>query len=565
MTSPYHYTPYIWPMLTAMGLAAAVGIYSWRHRSVPGATGLAFMMFFWSLKLVATTLGLTAGELPTKVFWFQIERFCLLPATAAGLAFALEYAGLDTWLNGRTLTLLAIPALVLIPLTFTNDAHHLIWTHMRFDGRIRFNPGAFVYPLWGYGLLLGGATLCIFIWLFIRSPLHRWPVGLILFNLFASRTLFYLTEAGLNPVKSLDLVDLGAILICPVYFVALFHFRMFEVVPVARNRVIEQMRDGMLVLDAKTRIADLNGPAQELLGVSGSKAIGREITQVLVEYPNLLQLLLGPAATEDEVWLGEGRCYRVHISPLTNQRGFHLGKLILLYDISEEKRTQKQIQDHQRRLASLEEREWLARELHDGVGQALAAAHLQVKSASELLARGQVAVTKTSLNQLVEVIREGKAHVGDYLLGVKTWSSKDQFFTGLRRYVTSYGQNAGVRTELVIPPEIERNSLGEAIETQLQRIIQEALTNIRKHASARSARVVFSLDSGEVEIMIEDDGQGFDVAALDPHRGFGLRSMKGRAEAVGAHFEVKSWPGGGTKVVILVPLRRGGHEDVVSG
>ena len=556
MTSSYEYTPYIWPMVTAMGLTAVVGIYSWRHRSVPGATGLAFMMFIWSLKLMATTLGLTAGELPTKLFWFQIERFCLLPATAAGLVFALEYAGLDAWLNRRTLTLLAIPALLLIPLTFTNNAHHLIWTRMWFDGRIRFNPGVLVYPLWGYGLLLGAATIAIFIWLCIRSPLHRWPVGLILLNMFTSRILFYLTEAGLNPVKSLDLADMAVILICPVYFVALFHFRMLQVVPVARNRVIDQMRDGMLVLDAQARIADLNGAAQELLGVARSKVVGREITQVLGAYPNLVELVLGPASIEDEVWLSDARCYRVHISPLSNRRGFELGKLILLYDISEEKRTQKQLRDHQRKLASLEEREWLARELHDGVGQALAAAHLQVKTVSELLARGQVAGTKTSLDQLIEVIREGKAHVGDYLVGVKTWSSSDQFFMGLRQYVANYGQKVGVRAELVIPPEIERNPLGEAIETQLHRIIQEALTNIRKHANARSARVIFARDGGEVKITVEDDGQGFDAAARGDNHGFGLRSMKGRAESVGARFEVKSTPGNGTQVIIRVPWEK---------
>ena len=163
-------------------------------------------------------------------------------------------------------------------------------------------------------------------------------------------------------------------------------------------------------------------------------------------------------------------------------------------------------------LASLEEREWLARELHDGVGQVLAAAHLQVKTASEFLARGQVAGAKTCLNQLAEITQVGKADVRGYLLGVKTWSSNGQFFTCLRQYLMSYSQSAGVRTDLVISPEIEKECLGEAIEAQLQRIIQEALTNIRKHASARSARVIFALDDGQVEITIEDDGHGFDPA-----------------------------------------------------
>ena len=104
--------------------------------------------------------------------------------------------------------------------------------------------------------------------------------------------------------------------------------------------------------------------------------------------------------------------------------------LILFSDISEQKRAQKQLQDHQRRLASLEEREWLARELHDGVGQVLAAAHLQVKTASEFLARGQVAGAKTCLNQLAEVIQEGKDYVREYLFGVKTWSSSGTVFHG---------------------------------------------------------------------------------------------------------------------------------------
>jgi PAS domain S-box-containing protein len=556
MTSSYEYTPYIWPMLTAIGFTAAVGIYSWRHRSVPGAKGFSFMLLFWVLKLMASTLELTALDFPTKVFWFHIEHLCLLPATAAGLVFALEYAGLDRWLNRDTLALLAIPALILIPLPFTDDARRLIWTHIWLDGRVRYSPGIFAYGGLIYGLFLDLGTLSVLIWLFIRSPLHRRSLGLIFLNMFVSYTLFFLNEAGVNPVKPLDPLDLAANLISPVYFVALFHFRLFDVVPVARNRAIEQMRDGMLVLDAQARVAELNGAAKELLGVK-SKVIGREAAQVLIAHPKLLELIRKPAPTQEEIWLGDARCYRVHISPLANRRGFDLGKLILLYDISEEKRAQKQLQDQQRKLASLEEREWLARELHDGVGQALAAAHLQVNTASELLARGQLAGAKVSLEQLAEVIREGKAHVGDYLFGVKTWSSRDQFFTGLRHYIASYNPNAGVRTELVIPPGIEGTLLGEAIETQLQRIIQEALTNIRKHASACTARVIFALVDGQLEITIEDDGQGFDPADLGDNQGFGLRAMRGRTESVGAHFDLNSSPGKGTKIIVRVPWKKG--------
>ena len=121
----------------------------------------------------------------------------------------------------------------------------------------------------------------------------------------------------------------------------------------------------------------------------------------------------------------------------------------------------------------------------------------------------------------------------------------------------SYSQSTGIRTELDIPPQIEGGYLGEAIETQLQRIIQEALTNVRKHSRARSARLAFGLNDGQVQVTIEDDGHGFDPAALGDNRSFGLRAMAGRANAVGARFEVKSTPGNGTQLIVQVPRKKG--------
>ena len=193
-----------------------------------------------------------------------------------------------------------------------------------------------------YGILLSIVTLSIFIGLFIQSPLQRWPVGLILLNMFTSRTLYFLGVAGVDPIKVIGPVELASNFVCLIYFVALFRFRLFSVLPVARTHAIEQMHDGMLVLDTETRIVDLNRVAQEMIGVSRSKVIGRRAAQVLIAYPDLLERVVNPAVTEDEVWLDDARCYRVHISPLTNQRGFELGKLILFYDTSEEKRTQNQ-------------------------------------------------------------------------------------------------------------------------------------------------------------------------------------------------------------------------------
>jgi len=108
---------------------------------------------------------------------------------------------------------------------------------------------------------------------------------------------------------------------------------------------------------------------------------------------------------------------------------------------------------------------------------------------------------------------------------------------------------------LVIDPGMKEHGLDSRAGTQLMRIVQEGLANIRKHAHASAAQVVFALNAGRIQVRIEDDGVGFDVARLFQAEGqsFGLRSMRDRAEALGGTFQILSTPGRGTRVIVEVP------------
>jgi len=99
------------------------------------------------------------------------------------------------------------------------------------------------------------------------------------------------------------------------------------------------------------------------------------------------------------------------------------------------------------------------------------------------------------------------------------------------------------------------------VEIQLIRIIQEALSNVRRHAHARQAWVSFDVDGSDAKICIEDDGQGFDAAeAMKPGRGsFGLQAIRERAESLGGRLQVDAKVGGGTRVVAWLPAG-GGQE-----
>jgi signal transduction histidine kinase len=105
-----------------------------------------------------------------------------------------------------------------------------------------------------------------------------------------------------------------------------------------------------------------------------------------------------------------------------------------------------------------------------------------------------------------------------------------------------------------VPPELEEHGLAPAVEVQLLRIIQEALSNVRRHARAQHAQVIFGVTAQQFCLTIADDGQGFEPAAVAAHgEGYGLRAMRERVEGLGGDLTVNSAPGQGTQIVVQVP------------
>ncbi len=127
----------------------------------------------------------------------------------------------------------------------------------------------------------------------------------------------------------------------------------------------------------------------------------------------------------------------------------------------------------------------------------------------------------------------------------------------MREYLNEYRSDYGLDTRLVA--DADEIQLSPEVEAQVFRIVQEALTNVRKHAQASRAWIRFERDDGLCCITIEDDGQGFDPdqATWDSQRHFGLQIMPERARNVGGSLELDSHPGKGTRVLIRVPLSSG--------
>ncbi|MBM4465798.1 MAG: PAS domain S-box protein [Chloroflexi bacterium] len=562
MSWPYAYTPYIWPMLAPALFWSVLGIYGWRRRSVTGARWFTVMVLFNALWSIGAAMELAAVGIEPKIFWHKFQVVWGLPAATAELCFALQYTHLGHLLTRRNLAWLSIPPLLALLLVLTNDAHHWMWLGFSFEGEVRPLRSSLTWILLLYAYVLALPVCIALIRLFLRSPQHRWPVALVLCEILITRTVFLVDKTDANPFAPLDptvlVWNVGAIM----YGLALFGFRMFDPIPVARKTVIEQMQEGMLVLDTGQHIVDLNPAAERILGLPAGQVRGHPAMDLLPGWTEMSAGLDDPATAQCEISLGTGsqaRHYALHLSPLKNRQGEALGHLLLLHDVTVQKRAQAQLLEQERALAMLSERERLARELHDSIGQVLGYVKMQAQAARDRLAQDQKAAADHDLAQLVAVAQDAHADVREYILGAKSaTSTQPGFLPALRQYLQRFAETYSLRTELMVPPGLHDGSLEPTVEAQLLRIIQEALTNTRKHAHARGVQVSVQLHTDYAQVIVQDDGVGFDPALLAKAEGqkYGLGFMRERAEEVGGSVEIRSVPGAGTQVVICVPRRK---------
>jgi signal transduction histidine kinase/DNA-binding NarL/FixJ family response regulator len=225
-------------------------------------------------------------------------------------------------------------------------------------------------------------------------------------------------------------------------------------------------------------------------------------------------------------------------------------------EIGEREAAQAQIIQQQRTLAALEERERLGRELHDGLGQVMGSINVQTQAAQALLNDGQTEATQANLERVVQMAQDAHSDIRNFILGLRAPATVEaSFFHALEEYLGKFHEETGVQASLSLPAESPSPAFTPAVEEQVLHVIQEALANVRKHAAARMVEVLFSFDARQAQMVISDDGIGFDPRQKpgDGGQHFGLSMMRERLEMVGGRLEVRSEPGQGTKVLASIP------------
>ena len=232
-----------------------------------------------------------------------------------------------------------------------------------------------------------------------------------------------------------------------------------------------------------------------------------------------------------------------------------------VFDVVEKMENERQ--EYKDAMLALQERERLAREMHDGLAQNLAAINLNVHRAKKLLEAEDFPELGEELGHIQSAVNLSYTEVRQSLYDLKASQSLQQgFWKTLRKQAVDFERSTGVPVVLEPLPD-EQEPWTDSAAVQILRIVQESLANVRKHAAARMVTIRAAREDNQVKICIIDDGKGFvPIPAGEVGHHFGLSIMEERAESVGGHVAVHSEPGVGTTVTIILALdgQRGGDN-----
>jgi PAS domain S-box-containing protein len=330
--------------------------------------------------------------------------------------------------------------------------------------------------------------------------------------------------------------------------------------------------DGIIAKTLDGIILSWNSGAEKIYGYSSAEVIGCSV-DVLVptdrrdELPLLLERLRrGESIHHYETVRRrkDGKLIDVSLtlSPIRDARNTIVGASTISRDVTEKKQAELALKTFSRRLIEAQEveRQHIARELHDEIGQVLTAVRINLQS---LRSPSQAGPVSLALDDSLAIVDEALEAVRELSLNLRPPVLDNLgLASALRWYVDRYARRSGIVAELNNDLE-DGHRLSVELETGCFRIVQEALTNVARHARATHVFVDLKRSNGNLELRIRDDGVGFDIGWLLKNSGsgsasaLGLRGMKERAVALNGRLKIDSKPKSGTKISVSFPLQEG--------
>jgi diguanylate cyclase (GGDEF)-like protein/PAS domain S-box-containing protein len=345
-----HYTPYVLPFVASFALTVGLAIHALRRPRQPLFTTFAAVMVAMSVWIACYALELSSATFEGKTFWAMAKYLGSATGPAIWFVLALRLTRNERWLTPAVRAALAAFSAGVVAAVFTNPWHHLFWTDIRLvpgepESDTDQGPLFWVYAAGLYFFVL--ASVVVFA-LHYRTapPFHRNQAALLSVGAFlplAGRILedFF----GIDLFPKLDNVILLLLFSVLLWGWAIFRFGALDIVHVAHDLVVRNIRAGIIVLDPQERVVELNPYAAALAGVRSNAAIGKRLRDVLADWPDVE--IAGAADVEVAVQRdgAETHWFQTQVSPIDGRAGEPVGWALVLFDVTARKAAERGLEE----------------------------------------------------------------------------------------------------------------------------------------------------------------------------------------------------------------------------
>ncbi len=353
-------------MFSAM-LQLLMGAYAWGRRNEPAARPLILVFVLGGVWAFGYGMEMASSDLQIKIFWRQVYWTASSFGPLIFLLIVLEHIELSHLLTRWRLAVLLLPSLLLIVLVWSLPYHQLLMYDFTVEqvaslDILQKKNGILFNPIF---LVLQGISLISY-FLLIRSlpvanQIKRQQSITILCALLIPFLVNIPTILDINLVKGFDFTPHALVLSSGLFAFAIFRYRWLDILPLARTALVESIPVGVIVIDAKNRIVDINPAAKQFLQID-DLVVGREAQNVLAHFDSILHSQIEEQPNKD-IKLGRPggrpRYIDLHFISLKNREGRFNGSILMLHDVTERKQASERLR------AQLTEIESLHTQLHE--------------------------------------------------------------------------------------------------------------------------------------------------------------------------------------------------------